>query len=141
LCRKGQLNGPSLSNSVVDCLPADSEFPSPLRKGQLNPVLLIESASARIAHLSLRFGPLAVVLAIRNVVIFSINRMFGRWAFAHVIKEALEVQPFVANGNSASSVSLPPFGFGVEATSHHVAPRRVGSRATHPMFYFGHELL
>lgn len=67
-------------------------------------------------------GPLAVGRLVITIGVQSVERVIRRWAWPHVVKKVVEVQPPFANTNAPCSISGVGNVVGIEAASFHRLP-------------------
>lgn len=131
---QGPVGSPScgLDAVVQEALGQPGSF-GPRSQGQGFPVMDELPRPSSIPHLLLVAGPIAVLRAVRAVVVASFQ-FFSRQARSHVSGECLEARlPYGADGNAAGAVPGVAVIGGVQAASLHTGPDPVDRASGLPM--------
>lgn len=122
------LDRPASPQPLPDHARADSCAAGPLGNRQRFTPKLKQGILAHVVGLLLVVGPSAVVWAIAQIVIDSVNAA-SRWARTHIVEEMLErLPPSLTYGDAASPVVLIDDASGVVTSPLHVAPNSVLAR-------------
>jgi len=104
---QGSVQGPSTSQSVVDCSFTESAYAVPLCDGVRHAVPLDDMIRAAVIGLLDWSAPSAIVRRVRAVIVNPVERC-AFWLRPHVPKEACEVAaPFSAHRNTSPAVKTP----------------------------------
>ena len=79
-----------------------------------------------VVHLFFWCCPITVCWRIVSVIINTIERMFGRWSWPHILVKVLKaIQPPFTYSNPSSTIYFPLLVVGVEASTVHRLPSSV----------------
>ncbi len=101
---KGAVYRPAASYSPVNGINGESKLSSPLGDCESLPSELEKNICARIACLFKFCGPLAVTFAVTKIIIFTLNRMLGRWPRPHFAVENSKIIPFRTHRYSSTAI-------------------------------------
>jgi hypothetical protein len=85
---------------------------------------LIDRCSSIVVLFDLR-GPSAILRPVARIVIYSIKRMFQRWARWKIIDKILNILPSLTNCNSSLPIINIRVRTWIVATLHHAKPYRI----------------
>lgn len=125
------LQGPLVLKSSPKSGLADAQAIRPVLQGQTKAVVGDPHVGSAVAALLLWSCPVAIIRAVRSIVILAVKLVYRRWTLAHIGKEVIEQTPLVANGDSTSSVVRVTPSLRIEATGFHGTPDVILGRVGH----------
>jgi hypothetical protein len=117
---------PSPTGATSQKIVTHASFFRPLGKIQFLPVVFNNMISARIVSLFLICCPSAIVWKISQSVVYSLYTVLGTWTIADIGKKLFEaILPFLANSNSATTVTSIGFVSDTAATVNNSKPNTI----------------
>lgn len=117
--------------ALIQHLLGNAQFPGPLGDGHPAPVVFQEHIVSAVVVLSLGIRPSAVLWTVISVGVDSVYGQLVRIAVRYrPVMECLEIQPFIADSDSATSISGIALHMGIRASMNHRKPRRIDAGMT-----------